>query len=74
MAHGPGVFIRLVAVAVAYHVAPGLIILVAFVMVLFLWAAALEYVDSTQSKAGQGSSEEAVEATGTESGTVAEGT
>ena len=33
-------------------------------MVLFLWAAALEYVDSTQSKAGQGSSEEAVEATG----------
>ena len=57
-----------------YHVAPGLIILVAFVMVLFLWVAALEYVDSTQSKAGQGSSEEAVEATGTESGTVAEGT
>ena len=43
-------------------------------MVLFLWAAALEYVDSTQSKAQQGSSEEAVEATGTESGTVAEGT
>ena len=71
VAHGPGVFIRLVAVAVA---APGLIILVAFVMVLFLWVASLEYVDSTQSKAGQGSSEEAVEATGTESGTVAEGT
>ena len=74
MADGPGVFIRLVTVAVTYHVAPGLIILVAFVMVLFLWAAALEYADSTQSKAGQGSSEEAVEATGTESGTVAEGT
>ena len=71
MADSPGVFIRLVAVAVA---APGLIILVAFVMVLFLWVASLEYVDSTQSKAGQGSSEEAVEATGTESGTVAEGT
>jgi hypothetical protein len=74
VAHGPGVFIRLVSVAVAFHVAPGLIILVAFVMVLFLWAAALEYVDSTQSNSGQGSSEEAVEATGTESGTVAEGT
>ena len=74
MADGPGVFIRLVAVAIAYHVAPGLIILVAFVMVLLLWAAALEYVDSTQSKARQSSSEEAVEATGTESGTVAEGT
>ena len=73
MADGPGVFTRLVAVAVAYHVAPRLIILGAFVMVLFLWAAALEYVDSTQSKAGQGSSEEAVQATAGETGTVAEG-
>ncbi len=73
MADGPGVFIRLVPIAIAYHVAPGLIILVAFVMVLFLWVAALEYVDSTQSKARQSSSGEAVEATAGKTGTVAEG-
>ena len=42
-------------------------------MVLFLWLAALEYVDSTQSKARQSSSEEAVEATAGKTGTVAEG-
>ncbi len=36
------------SIAVAFHTAPGLIILGTFAMVLFLWGAALEYVESTQ--------------------------
>lgn len=45
-------FIGLVAIAVAYHSAPGLIILASFAMVLFLWAAALEYLDSKRQGSG----------------------
>ena len=38
--------IGLLAIMVGYYQAPGLIILASFAMVLFLWAAALEYVES----------------------------
>ena len=49
----PPAVVGLLAIIVAYHSAPGLIILGTFAMVFSLWAAALEYVESTRTEAGQ---------------------
>ena len=48
----PPAVIGLLAIIVAYHSAPGLIILGTFAMVLFLWAAALEYLDNRRQRTG----------------------
>ena len=53
----------LLSIAVAFHAAPGLIILGTFAMVLFAWGAALEYLETKP----QGSSA-TTEAAGTEGG------
>lgn len=67
----PPAVVGLLVIIVGYYQAPGLIILASFAMVLFLWAAGLEYADSRQ-----GSSPAATPASNTEdanSGDEAEG-
>ncbi len=61
--------VGLLAIIVAYHSAPGLIILASFAMVLFLWAAALEYQCT---KPAAGSSPVASDSTAASDSTVEE--